>query len=181
MDTIFSFFESMTITSDAHYTLFLVTTGATAFLFALGISFLVLAAIDPVRRRLGEMAVGTRLGDGARDSASYSRLSANPDALVPGGDAPSPACPGCADSYGVAARLRAERDDRMSDEFRALGAVDAEHMLAPEPTDDGYRYGGRFPDPPDADADITHDEAAPADAESGIPSVDGSGAPGAEY
>lgn len=130
---------------------------------------------------LGEMAVGTRLGDGARDSASYSRLSANPDALVPGGDAPSPACPGCADSYGVAARLRAERDDRMSDEFRALGAVDAEHMLAPEPTDDGYRYGGRFPDPPDADADITHDEAAPADAESGIPSVDGSGAPGAEY
>jgi tight adherence protein C len=60
MDTILAFFESLTSTSDAHYTLFLVTTGATAFLFALGVSFLVLAAIDPVRRRLGEMAAGTQ-------------------------------------------------------------------------------------------------------------------------
>jgi tight adherence protein C len=60
MDTILRFFESLTITGDAQHTLFLVTTGATAFLFALGISFLVLAALDPVRRRLGEMAVGTQ-------------------------------------------------------------------------------------------------------------------------
>jgi tight adherence protein C len=36
-----------------------VITGATAFLFALGISFLILASLDPVRRRLNEIAIGS--------------------------------------------------------------------------------------------------------------------------
>jgi len=40
--------------------LFALTTGITVFLFALGISFLVLATMDPVRRRLGAMAADSR-------------------------------------------------------------------------------------------------------------------------
>ena len=95
---------------------------------------------------LGEMAVGTRLGGGIGEPATYSHLSANPDAAAPpaGGAAP---CLDCRDSYGVAARLRADRESRMSDEFRKLGAVDVNPPAPGEP-DDGYRYGGRFPDPP---------------------------------
>jgi tight adherence protein C len=58
MDTIIGFFQSLAISSDAQYALFLLTTGATVFLFALGISFLVVAAMDPVRRRLSAMASG---------------------------------------------------------------------------------------------------------------------------
>ena len=60
MDTILNFFNSLTAASQAHSTLFALTTGITVFLFALGISFLVLATIDPVRRRLGAMAADTR-------------------------------------------------------------------------------------------------------------------------
>jgi tight adherence protein C len=60
MDRILNFFESLTAASDAHYALFLLITGATAFLFALGVSFLALATLDPVRRRLGEIAVGAQ-------------------------------------------------------------------------------------------------------------------------
>jgi tight adherence protein C len=59
MDSIHAFFQSLAISADMQYTLFLLATGATAFLFALGISFLVLAAMDPVRRRLTDMASGT--------------------------------------------------------------------------------------------------------------------------
>lgn len=94
---------------------------------------------------LGEMVAGTRLGAGVDEPASYSHLSANPDALVPQGEGAAP-CPDCADSYGVAMRLRAHRDDRMSDEFRELGAVDLDPPLPADAGDD-YRYGGRFPDP----------------------------------
>ncbi|MGH8241732.1 MAG: type II secretion system F family protein [Steroidobacteraceae bacterium] len=57
MDTIITFFQSLSVSSDAQYALFLVTTGATVFLLALGVSFLVLATMDPVRRRLSAMAV----------------------------------------------------------------------------------------------------------------------------
>ncbi|MBJ7501269.1 MAG: hypothetical protein JHC57_16050 [Sphingopyxis sp.] len=96
---------------------------------------------------LGDMAAGTRPGAETGGPASYSHLSANPDALVAVGESAAP-CPGCADSYGAAARLRADREDRMSEGFRALGAVDIEAHVSPEPADDGYRYGGRFPDPP---------------------------------
>ncbi len=95
---------------------------------------------------LGEMAAGTRLGSRMGEPATYSHLSANPDAAGPpaGGAAP---CLDCRDSYGVAARLRADRESRMSNEFRDLGTV-ALDPPAPGEADDGYRYGGRFPDPP---------------------------------
>lgn len=107
---------------------------------------------------LGDMVAGKRLSGGG-EPADYSRLSANPDALAPRGEN-APACLGCADSYGAALRLRAHRDqrtgDRMSDEFRDLGAVDVDAPAPVEPSDD-YRYGGRFPDPepPAPPADIT--------------------------
>lgn len=94
---------------------------------------------------LGEMAAGTRLRVGVGEPASYSHLSANPDALAPPGSATVP-CPGCSDSYGVGARLRADHESRMSDEFRELGAVDVDMSPSADPVDD-YRYGGRFPDP----------------------------------
>lgn len=99
---------------------------------------------------LGEMAAGSRPHGGSGDSASFSRLSANPDALVEESDETDP-CLDCADSYGVAMRLRAHsdgrmRDDRMSGAFRALGEVKTDGEKPTEPQDD-YRYGGRFPDP----------------------------------
>ena len=95
---------------------------------------------------LGEMAAGTRLGSGIGGPASYAHLSANPDALAPQGDGRAAPCSGCADSYGVAMRLRAHRDDRMSAEFRELGAIDNDPPMPADAGDD-YRYGGRFPDP----------------------------------
>ncbi|MGQ3402779.1 hypothetical protein, partial [Sphingopyxis sp.] len=61
---------------------------------------------------LGEMAVGTRLGRGTGEPVSYSNLSANPDALAPQGSGAAP-CLDCADSYGVAMRLRGPRDRRI--------------------------------------------------------------------
>jgi tight adherence protein C len=60
MDTIIAFFKSLAVSSDTQSTLFVLTTGATVFLFALGVSFLVLAALDPVRRRLSAMAVDSK-------------------------------------------------------------------------------------------------------------------------
>lgn len=91
---------------------------------------------------LGEMVAGQRLSSGSSEPAAYSRLSANPDAAATpaiGADA----CIGCPDSYGVAARLRAERRDRMDGAFRALGSAEPE--VAADDIDDGYRYGGSFP------------------------------------
>jgi tight adherence protein C len=67
MDTILSFFQSLTVNAGAQSALFVLTTGATVFLFALGVSFLVLATMDPVRRRLGEIAV---------DAKAHSELAA---------------------------------------------------------------------------------------------------------
>jgi tight adherence protein C len=58
METTISFLQSLAAASAAHHALFLLITGATVFLFALGISFLVLASLDPVRRRLSEIPVG---------------------------------------------------------------------------------------------------------------------------
>lgn len=111
---------------------------------------------------LGEMAAGTRLRAGVDGPASYTRLSANPDAMVQATDAGLIPCPGCADSYGVAARLRAQRDHRMSDEFRELGAVDVDSSLPDDPADD-YRYGGRFPDPASSAAvSLAQRDTAPA-------------------
>jgi len=59
MDTILNFFQSLAVTGSAQYALFVLATAATVFLFALGISFLVLATMDPVRRRLKAIAVGS--------------------------------------------------------------------------------------------------------------------------
>lgn len=64
MDTILSFFQSLTAGTQAPRIAFIAAAGATAFLFALGISYLVLAASDPARRRLSRMAVGSRPGHG---------------------------------------------------------------------------------------------------------------------
>ena len=60
MDTILGFLHSLAGTTNAQSALFVVTTGITVFLFALGVSFLVLATMDPVRRRLGAMAADSR-------------------------------------------------------------------------------------------------------------------------
>lgn len=93
---------------------------------------------------LGDLAAGKRLGSPSSPGGGYAGLSANPDASTTG-IAASPACPDCADSYGVAVRLRAERAERESDAYRELGAVDLDWPV-PRPEDE-YRYGGRFPDP----------------------------------
>ena len=116
---------------------------------------------------LGEMAAGTRLGRETGGPASYSHLSANPDALAPQGSGAAP-CLDCADSYGVAIRLRAHRDEMMSDDaFRELGAVDVDPPILADAADD-YRYGGRFPDPEPAAA--ATDEGPLAAVPAGAPS-----------
>lgn len=97
---------------------------------------------------LAFIVIGQGLGGKGSGSASFSDLSANPKAAVADATAAAP-CRDCADSYGVGARLRAERESRLSDPFRRLGEVDEDaSMSSPEEADDGYRYGGRFPDPP---------------------------------
>ena len=60
MDTILGFFQSLAVSANAQSALFVLTTGATVFLFALGVSFLVLATMDPVRRRLSQMVLDSR-------------------------------------------------------------------------------------------------------------------------
>lgn len=94
---------------------------------------------------LGNIAAGPLADERAAATASFSRLSANPDAQSAPGEGAAP-CLDCPDSYGVGARMRADRDQRMSDEFRELGAVDVDPPPPADPVDD-YRYGGRFPDP----------------------------------
>lgn len=94
---------------------------------------------------LGEFAAGQRVATSSGDIAPFSRLSANPDAVVAQGEG-APSCVDCTDSYGAGLPLRGSRDSRMSAEFRELGAVEVDPP-APADIDDGYRYGGRFPDP----------------------------------
>lgn len=93
---------------------------------------------------LGNLVVGGGLSGMANDPQSFAALSANPDAVAPDAAAQS-ACIGCADSYGVGARMRAMRDDRMDASFRELGVVQLDAGLA-DPDGD-YEYGGRYPDP----------------------------------
>lgn len=116
---------------------------------------------------LGELAVGNRIGAYSGEAPSFSRLSANPDATVAQGEG-APPCLDCADSYGVGIRMRAARDDRMSDEFRELGAVEID-LPAPADIDDGYRYGGRFPDPAAGDDMPDVVETLPATTDDGVP------------
>jgi tight adherence protein C len=67
METILTFFQSLAISGSTQYALFVLATGATVFLFALGISFLLLAAMDPVQRRLNAMAAkSASLGERAQ-------------------------------------------------------------------------------------------------------------------
>lgn len=94
---------------------------------------------------LGNIAAGPLADQRAAATASFSGLSANPDAQNAQGESATP-CLDCPDSYGVGARLSADRDQRMSDEFRELGAVDVDPPLPVDPIDD-HRYGGRFPAP----------------------------------
>ena len=96
------------------------------------------------------MLLGSAVVDGGfhrfpASGASFAGLSANPGALVTE-RTEAPPCPDCADSYGVAARLNAGRDRRMSDAFRDLGRIGEDAAMSPDPVDD-YRYGGRLPDP----------------------------------
>jgi hypothetical protein len=95
---------------------------------------------------LGMIVVGKGLDGEVREAASFAGLSANPDAHITETAPAAVSCPGCADSYGVAARLRAQRETRMSEPFRRLGEVDVD-MPPPPEANDGYRYGGRLPDP----------------------------------
>jgi hypothetical protein len=93
---------------------------------------------------LGDMAAGKRLNaDTADIPMSYTALSANPDAAANPLIEPDP-CRACPDSYGVAARLRADREDRADDLFRALGAV--EPNVDDAEAEENYQYGGSFPD-----------------------------------
>lgn len=99
---------------------------------------------------LGEFAAGGRTAAYSSDAGSFSRLSANPDAMVADGiategDGAAP-CFDCPHGQGIGIPVRRSRDDRMDAEFRELGAVDI-GPPAPADPDDGYRYGGRFPDP----------------------------------
>lgn len=117
---------------------------------------------------LGELAAGPRLGIGTVEPTPYSHLSANPDALMAQGSGAAP-CLDCADSYGVALRLRAQHEDRMNnDAFREL--VDVDPPILADAADD-YRYGGRFPDPEPA-ATVTSGDPR-SDIPSGDPSPDG--------
>ncbi|MGL3822575.1 hypothetical protein [Sphingopyxis sp. R3-92] len=102
---------------------------------------------------LGEMTTQNLRGVTAGDGASYSGLSANPDASRPV-TMPQDTCLDCPYNYGVAAQMRAARNTRMNDAFRELGAVDAAASPVRETTDE-YRYGGRFPD-----ADLSASEVA---------------------
>lgn len=93
---------------------------------------------------LGRVAVGSELLAGAGREPDFASLSSNPDALVADPVPPLPPCYGCADSYGVAERMRAAREQD-GEAYRALGEVDYDASMPDEPADD-YRYGGRFPD-----------------------------------
>lgn len=56
METIFEFFRTLTAGTSYPHIAFVFAAGATAFLLVLGISLLLLAAADPVRRRLDRLA-----------------------------------------------------------------------------------------------------------------------------
>jgi hypothetical protein len=94
---------------------------------------------------IGRYVTASRLDSAAPATRPYSQMSANP-AAAETPTATGISCPDCPDSYGVAARLRAERGNRTANRFRALGTIDID--AAPAELQDDYRYGGRFPDPP---------------------------------
>lgn len=112
---------------------------------------------------LGNLATGSGRPGTLSDRQPFSSLSSNPDAaLPPPADADS--CLSCPDSYGVAARMRADREKRMGGTFRELGYVDPDG-IALDDEEDGYRYGGRFPDPATATAPAKFNNELTAPAE----------------
>ena len=126
---------------------------------------------------LGLVVIGNGFDRSGAGSSAFADLSANPDALVTDIES-APLCRDCTDSYGVAARLRAEREGRLSDPFRRLGEVDAGAPLPPDDGDAGdYRYGGRFPDPPGSVSGpaMVIPVALPAAAENGPDRADAAG------
>jgi hypothetical protein len=112
---------------------------------------------------LGNLATGSGRSGTLSDRPPFSSLSSNPDAALPPPAGADP-CLGCPDSYGVAARLRADREERMGGTFRELGYVDPDG-IAPDDEEDVYRYGGRFPDPATATAPAKFSNELPAPAE----------------
>ena len=95
---------------------------------------------------LGEFAAGRRTPAYSSEPGSFSRLSANPDAMVVEGEGAAP-CLDCPDSQGIGIPMRSSRDDRMGAEFRELGAVEPDPQPPAADIDDDYSYCGRFPDP----------------------------------
>lgn len=94
---------------------------------------------------LGNIVTGSRLNSVSADPQSFSQMSANPNAAAtPEGS--GDLCQGCPNSYGVAARLRADQANRTNDAFRARGAVNPDAPASR--VDDDYQYGGRFPEIP---------------------------------
>lgn len=101
---------------------------------------------------IGLVVLDEQPRSGGTAAGSFADLSANPDALATDEISAEP-CPGCTDSYAVAARLRAAREQAMEEPFRELGAVDIEALGESEAGgNDEYRYGGRLPDPEEAPA-----------------------------
>lgn len=119
---------------------------------------------------LGNLATGSGRPGTLSDGQPFSSLSSNPDAALPPPAGADP-CLGCPDSYGVAARMRADREERMAGTFRELGHVDPDRK-APDDETDVYRYGGRFPDPAPAaaPAKISNELTGPAEPAS-LPAV----------
>lgn len=95
---------------------------------------------------LGEFAAGRRTPAYSSEPGSFSRLSANPDAMVAQGEGTAP-CLDCPDSHAIGVRIPSIRDDRMGAEFRELGAIEPDPPRPNADIDDDYNYGGRFPDP----------------------------------
>lgn len=94
---------------------------------------------------LGDIVAGSRLRSSFAVPAPYAKLSGNPDAAIAPSISENP-CSSCPDSYGVAARLRADRTKHTANAFRALGSVDPD--VGAFEAEDDYQYGGRFPDLP---------------------------------
>lgn len=121
---------------------------------------------------LGKMVVGDRLRIAGSDIRSFASLSANPDAATPDSVAGT-ICDNCPDSFGIGARLgreRAEQDYAYPYAPVTLGGPSSGSSQAiadVPPVDDGYQYGGRFPDTPEKAATHPHIQPVRRDMGSG--------------
>ncbi|MDK2760997.1 MAG: hypothetical protein KYX64_06520 [Sphingopyxis sp.] len=127
----------------------------------------------------GGMMLGERIvGDGPRnasiESESFSRLSANPDALGPQGEA-APFCPNCRLAYDGGTRSRDDRDEFTDGEPPRFRADDfdtpAGEMIE-------FRIGDDDPLPqPPPVAPVERIDEAPTTAQQGNPPPAGEAAP----